>query len=188
MNHPAELTEPYSRKEIIDSLDSVRIESEEYWNTFDSQSFFEPIGEAWSPAENVRHLTKSVRAVTLGLRLPKTVLLLRFGRPKAVSRTYSEVVKVYRAALAAGGKAGKFAPKKREIPEDLAGERTQIMRYHKEAIEAFCDSIGKWSEPILDKRQMPHPLIGKLTVREMLLFSLYHNKHHVENVRGLKGR
>jgi hypothetical protein len=34
---------------------------------------------------------------------------------------------------------------------------------------------------------MPHPLLGKLTVREMLLFTLYHNLHHVQNVARRKG-
>jgi hypothetical protein len=26
---------------------------------------------------------------------------------------------------------------------------------------------------------LPHPLLGKLTVREMLFFTLYHQRHHV---------
>jgi hypothetical protein len=31
---------------------------------------------------------------------------------------------------------------------------------------------------------MPHPLIGALTVREMLLFCVFHERHHLKVVRG----
>jgi uncharacterized damage-inducible protein DinB len=34
----------------------------------------------------------------------------------------------------------------------------------------------------LDRLRLPHPALGKLTVREMLFFTIYHNIHHVENV------
>ena len=35
-----------------------------------------------------------------------------------------------------------------------------------------------WSERALDRYRLPHPLLGRLTVREMLLFTLYHSVHH----------
>lgn len=177
------MAEPFTGSEVIEAIETVYGDSVEYWHSFDTQSFFEPIGESWSPSENVRHLTKSIRAVTFGLRLPKVALLLKFGKPKHESRTYSTIVDVYHKVLAAGGKAGKFTPKKREPAVDPEEQRAQIMEQHKEAVELFCDSIRKWSEKSLDTRQMPHPLIGNLTVREMILFTVYHNQHHVENVR-----
>jgi hypothetical protein len=34
----------------------------------------------------------------------------------------------------------------------------------------------------LDRLRLPHPGLGLLTVREMLLFTLYHNTHHVLGV------
>jgi hypothetical protein len=32
----------------------------------------------------------------------------------------------------------------------------------------------------LERIRLPHPLLGRLTTREMLFFTLYHNQHHVE--------
>lgn len=46
-----------------------------------------------------------------------------------------------------------------------------------------ADSVRYITESALGRRQLPHPLLGPLTVREMLLFTLYHNRHHVEVVR-----
>jgi hypothetical protein len=43
--------------------------------------------------------------------------------------------------------------------------------------------LQKWPENDLDKYRLPHPLLGKLTLREMLFFTLYHNRHHMNNVQ-----
>ena len=32
----------------------------------------------------------------------------------------------------------------------------------------------------LDKYVLPHPLLGKVTLREMLYFTIHHNEHHLE--------
>jgi hypothetical protein len=41
-----------------------------------------------------------------------------------------------------------------------------------------------WSEDDLDNHRLPHPLLGKLTVREMLFFTLYHIQHHMIEAAG----
>jgi hypothetical protein len=43
-------------------------------------------------------------------------------------------------------------------------------------------ALQGWSEQALDRLRLPHPGLGLLTVREMLLFTLYHNAHHVFGV------
>jgi hypothetical protein len=42
--------------------------------------------------------------------------------------------------------------------------------------------IASWDEAPLDRYCLPHPALGRLTVREMLFFSLYHNAHHLNLV------
>jgi hypothetical protein len=38
----------------------------------------------------------------------------------------------------------------------------------------------------MDYHVLPHPLLGPLSVREMLFFTVYHNTHHVLNVQRLR--
>jgi uncharacterized damage-inducible protein DinB len=57
------------------------------------------------------------------------------------------------------------------------------MASHAAAVAELCAAIAQWPETALDARRLPHPLIGRLTVREMLLFTVYHNRHHLENVQ-----
>ncbi len=48
-------------------------------------------------------------------------------------------------------------------------------------------SVPSWSETSLDRYRLPHPLLGRLTVREMLFFTLGHGLHHARNVARRKG-
>ncbi|MEO8576252.1 MAG: DinB family protein [Gemmatimonadales bacterium] len=176
-------SDPFTRDEIRAGLEQLHDESVRYWLSFPTAHFFEKIGDAWSPSENVRHLTKSMRAVTKGLRLPRMFVRLAFKAATRPSRSYVEMRTVYRETLSRGGKAGKFGPGEAPAPVDTEGYRARIMSYHATAVSVLCSAVSKWSEKDLDRLQLPHPLMGPLTVREMLLFTLYHNSHHVEGVR-----
>ena len=50
------------------------------------------------------------------------------------------------------------------------------------AHEALVAQVARWPEPAFDRYRLPHPLLGKLSVREMLFFTLYHNAHHLRLV------
>ncbi len=82
----------------------------DFWGGLEPDVFVAPIGEAWSPSDNVRHLAKSTKAVANALKLPRIVPTLLYGRSSARSRSYAEVVFAYRAVLAGGATAGRFAP------------------------------------------------------------------------------
>lgn len=165
---------------LLAALERVHRESVAYWQTFPTPAFFAPLGTAWAPADHVRHLTKSMRAVTAGLRWPRLVLRLAFGRPRRPSRAFDVLRADYRAALARGGQAGRYAPTP-FVPEAAGADeaRARIMAHHAAAVVALDQAARRWAEPALDRYRLPHPLLGPLTVREMLAFSLYHNVHHV---------
>lgn len=175
-----EVRPPATRDALVAELQRLHDESTAYWNAFSTAAFFAPLGTAWSPAETVRHLSKSVRPVARGMTLPRWALRLMFGRASRPSRGYREIVAAYQAALAAGGKAGRFAPSSRPPAADPEAERARIMAERARAATELTDVIRRWDEVALDRYRLPHPLLGKLTVREMLFFTLRHNLHHVE--------
>lgn len=174
---------PHSAESIRHSLNRVHAESVPYWTSFTTSAFLSPIGSAWSPADNVRHLTKSIRPLTRGLELPRFVVRLRFGGTSRPSRRYEQMREDYRRALSSGGQAGRFAPTPLTDVSDADAERARIMSSHADAVSALGAALVRWTERDLDRCQLPHPLMGKLTVREMLLFTVYHNQHHVDVVR-----
>lgn len=173
---------PQTRSEILASLQRLHEEANVFLVTLSDAEFFLSQGEKWSPAEQVRHLTKSVRPLAKALRLPRIVLALRFGFNHSASRSFSEIQTFYQSKLKTGVTAGRFAPAVQPAPQDPRARRAEIMQYWQEAQRNLQKAITTWSETALERYRLPHPVLGKLTVREMLFFTLYHNAHHVRQV------
>ncbi len=145
-------------------------------NTQSASQFIETPGGKWSVGQNLDHLNKSLSPVNLALRLPRFVLRVLFGKPNRTPRTYDELVDRYHQKLAAGGRAsGQFIP-----PSINADKKDKLIeKFRKETI-AMSKLMNHSQENQLDNYLLPHPLLGKLTLREMLFFSVYHIKHHME--------
>lgn len=47
--------------------------------------------------------------------------------------------------------------------------------------------MAPWSETQLDSYLLPHPVLGRVTVREMLMFTLFHFDHHRDTVSSRMG-
>ena len=182
-----EVNEPSARPELIRELHSVHKQSTVFWSSFATPELFEPIGKAWSPADNLRHLLKSNRPVARALEVPRPALMVRFGLTWRRSRTYVELRETYLTALAGGVTAGRFAPSPEPPPADPDAARRELMEKREMVAARLLAALTRWSEWSLDHLVMPHPALGKLTAREMLFFTLYHNTHHVENVARSKG-
>ena len=173
-----EVEAPQTRDEIGTALAVLSHELERYVEGFSNDEFYAPqLGEYWSPSEHVRHLTMSVRAVARGLRLPRFVLKLRFGLAKEPSRTFSELLEAYRQKLDEGATAGRYTPKPNKRGRDAIMENWHM------AGKEINRALANWSEEDLNEYRLPHPLLGLLTVREMLLFTVFHNAHHAGRIR-----
>ncbi len=174
---------PAAGDEIARELDRLHKESVAFYTTLSTSRFAAPQGSGWSPADHVRHLTKSLRALNRGLRLPRFVLRWKFGRAQRASRVYEEIVQAYRKRLETfDGRNNPFAPRASAAPSDPELWRAEVMRFHQIAVAELIRHTRRISEAALDTYQVPHPLLGELTLREMLFFMLYHNLHHVRLV------
>jgi hypothetical protein len=179
---PHPIREPFSKTEILRDLEAVRDWSLDFWRQFETAEFFAPMGDAWSPADNVRHLVKSNRPVAMAMGLPRLVLYFRFGLSRRPSRSYSEIHAIYKDALGAGLKAGRYEASPVSAEQRTAESRERALRSLAGTFETLAGALRRWPEKALDRARLPHPGLGPLTVREMLLFTLYHNAHHVLGV------
>jgi len=126
----------------------------------------------WTPNQQLDHIVKSVAPVKLAFSLPKFVLPLLFGRSNRPSRSYDELVGRYKEKLAAGGKSPtRFLP-------DSSCDRLDLAELLDKHIGTLSVKVERFSEEELDQYLLPHPLLGKVTLREMLYFTIYHVEHH----------
>ena len=178
-----ETGEPRTLSELSQTLTRLVTEGTAFLVSLPDTSFFAPQGQAWSPAEHVRHLQKSSAPLVLALKLPQFLLRLRFGGHEGPSRSFATMREVYLANLATGAGAGRFTPETERPPANPADRRREIMNSWTAVTVDLTGALTAWSEPALDRHQLPHPILGKLAVREMLCFTVYHTAHHLRRVR-----
>ncbi len=136
-------------------------------------------GEKWSAGQQIDHLCRSVKPLNQALSAPAFTLKAMFGTSDHPSLSYDELVARYQAELAAGGTA--TAPFR---PEDIPfGRKDELVTTLTDLIAKLCSKIEKCDENKLDVLVLPHPLIGKLTFREMFYFTIYHAEHHHQHTK-----
>lgn len=176
---------PFTRATLLAELAAAEREVGEFFGSLDGDAFVARPGSAWSPAEHLQHLSIATGAVAYGLGLPRWLLRLRFGRARSASRSYERLRDDYRTRLEEGGQAtGRFVPVREETPAgDGVLRRTHLLARWYRVNEKLLTALEKWTEHDLDRIRMPHPLLGKLTAREMVLFTIYHDRHHIAAAR-----
>lgn len=120
--------------------------------------------------------------MTKALSLPGLTLRILFGVAGEPSVSYRALRERYQGVLAKGATAGRFAPRTIEPPGDHAAWQRALVEECSQGVACLRATAGGWSEHALDRYRLPHPLLGKLTLREMLFFTLYHYTHHQANV------
>ena len=83
------------------------------------------------------------------------------------------------AKIEAGGKAsGSYVPSVVHI-----AEKGKLIQSLNTEVQQLTKRLNNISESDLDVIILPHPLLGKLTLREMLYFTIYHAEHHTSSVK-----
>jgi hypothetical protein len=171
-----------NKAEIAERLKRNHLAFADFLTSLDEQKFIFSVNDKWTAGQQLDHIVRSVAAVNTGLALPKFAADLLFGKSGRVSLEYYSLVAQYRAKLASGGKATR-----RFIPPAVGfARRASLTAKLLAAVDTLGVRLNKFSEAELDEFLLPHPLLGQLTVREMLYFTIYHVEHHhravVENL------
>lgn len=169
----------YNKQELAAALDEKVNAINNYVTVLNKEQFEATPGGKWSAGQNLDHLIRSIKPLPLAYSLPTFILKIMFGKPNRPAKFYDELVLKYKTKLAAGGRAsGPF------IPPVISFEQKDIL-IKKYALQKqkLIGKIEKQSEEDLDQYLLPHPLLGKITLREMLFFTIHHNEHHLEIIK-----
>lgn len=150
-----------------------------YLGILTNEEFLNSKNDKWTAGQQLEHIYLGVKPVRQVLSWPKFLLKLMWGQANRKSKSYEELVKKYLLKLESGGRATK-----RFIPKTVSIEKGQNLKVElKNEVEKLCSEIDKLTEDELDKYILPHPILRKLTIREMLYFTIYHVKHHEELIK-----
>lgn len=137
----------------------------------DAKINFKPT-EKWSFGEEMVHLILSTNGTALVLSSPDE-RLLPSDHP---SRSYDEIVEEYKAKLLLNPTIGQsIADKERK---QYKGE--ELKASFTKAAQNTLLALNYWDEAKADQWMVwKHPLLGKMTAREMIYFTVYHTRHHL---------
>jgi hypothetical protein len=169
-----------TKTEIIKAAENAFTQFSENCNSMHEILFFNKPDSKWSAAENIQHMIISTNMTTLAYRFPKFIVRLIGGKPNRASRSYEELKVKYYKKLADGGKAsGLFVPKPIEIKY---GKKKLIDNWQK-ATDGFIKALTKnRTEKDLDNYLAKHPLLGRITLRELCYFTIFHTEHHLQAI------
>lgn len=176
-------TQFLTKAQMIERLREIQSQLVETVSAMPEEVFARQPAEGWSAAEYVLHLVLSVGPVGKAMNLPPEKLESLFGRPDDPSRTYDELEALYRQALANGVRAEdapKFVP---HLPDDHDDLQQHLLTQWNDNHARLFEAVERWPEAQLDDTCIGHPAFGALTVREMLYFTIFHNRLHLKDIQ-----
>lgn len=172
-----------TKSAIITASENIFRQFSETCSRIDENSMFAKPGAKWSVAENIRHMVISTNTTTLAYRLPKFMVKWIGGTPNRKSRSYEELKQKYYKKLSEGGRASaRFVPK----PIDVNyGKQKLLDSWNASTAKYLAALTAKRTEEDLDNYLARHPLLGRITLRELCYFTVFHTEHHLKTIREL---
>ena len=172
-----------TKPEIITASETIFRQFTDTCQGIDESLMFLKPGDKWSVAENIKHLVISTNMTNLAYTLPKFMVRWIGGTPNRASRTYDELKEKYYKKLSEGGRASaRFVPKPIEIKY---GKETLLQEWNRSTANYLRNLTAKRTEADLDKYLARHPLLGRITLRELCHFTIFHTEHHLHTIQTL---
>ena len=166
-----------TKDELIKDLTMSFVEVADWMEAQSIDGFLKGPENKWNTAQHIDHLAQTAKAINRALLLPKFFLKYKFGIANRPPKQSAEVI-------------AKYQQKLLEIPDDFVNPmmpRTFTINDKTELLKAFnregsnlSKKIGRWSDNQLDRYLLPHPLVGRMLIREFIVWTTYHNRHHLK--------
>ena len=170
-------THPGTQEEILAALEANARTLEAYFSAIPAGAFFDGDSDRWSPGHHLVHLTAG--SVAFAKALGSSTLP---AHPTGASRSYAEVRDAAAVDLASAPR-DRLLTMGRTVRIEPGATQADVVRGFVEAGARLREVAAAWSEEAMDRRAVTHPLMGALTVREMLLFFVVHERHHLRGVQ-----
>lgn len=137
----------------------------------------------WTSGQQALHLLQSIKPLNDVLSMPKFLLRYRFGKANRAVRDYETIVNRYQQRLKEA-EGMTFGPS-RNMKVPLFKEKDYILTRLQVENKKLQYKTRKMSETHLDTLILPHPLMGKMPVREIIMWTAYHIEHHTKILKDI---
>lgn len=164
------------KEAIADLIDAKHSELISWFEQQPSEHWTQGPEGKWTQGQQALHLLQSIKPLNDALSLPKYILRFKFGKANRPVRDYNAIVKRYQERLEdAKGKTFKGS-QNMKVPT-IADKKYILNRLQTES-KKLQYKTKKISDKNLDTVILPHPLMGKMPVREIIMWTAHHVEHH----------
>ena len=166
-------------KEAISNI--LEEKHQELFNWINEQpedSFDKVPGDKWTTGQHIVHLVDSIKQVNYALSFPKFLLKYKFGKSNREVRAYDDIVKRYQEKLSKNKEKARAFNIKVKTPS--LEKYKQLLTTLEIQNKKLQHKTNKWKDQDLDNLILPHPLMGKMPIREIIMWTAYHTEHHTK--------
>lgn len=131
----------------------------------------------WTTGQHMLHLVNSCKLLNKALGYPKFLIKYKFGVSNREGRNYEAVAKRYDERLAESQEKAKAFNKDLATPS--IKEKKHLISSLQIQNKKLQYKTRKLKDRHLDTLLLPHPLMGRMTLREIIMWTDHHTKHHL---------
>jgi hypothetical protein len=132
----------------------------------------------WTVSQQILHLVNSLQLLNNALSYPRFFLKYKFGTCKRTTRDYKTIVLKYEQKLL----ESKVKTFNKKLKKPSLKERERLLTKLQIQSKKLQYKILRISDINLDTLVLPHPLMGKMTIREVIMWTAHHTEHHTETL------
>lgn len=170
------------KEDIADLIEAKHAELITWLENQPDESWTQGPEGKWTTGQQALHLLQSLVPLNNALSMPKFLLQFKFGKANRAFRDYDAIVKRYNERLLeAKGKTYRGS-QNMKVPK-LADKQYILNRIQTEE-KKLQYKTRRISDRNLDILVLPHPLMGKMPIREIIMWTAHHVEHHTEILKG----
>jgi len=147
----------------------------------DDDKWLEGPKDKWTTGQHALHLLQSIKPLNNALSIPKFILHYKFGKSNRDLRDYQTVVNRYQERLK--DVEGRTFGSSKNMKTPLLSEKKYILNRLQVESKKLQYKTRKISNKNLDTLILPHPLMGKMPIREIIMWTAHHFEHHTNTLK-----
>lgn len=167
--------------EIADLLDKKHQELFSWLEEQPQENWEQGPKGKWSTSQHILHLADSLQLLNKALNYPSFFLKYKFGTCNRASRNYDAVAKRYQQKLIENQEKARVFNQKLKKP--ILKERKRLITRLQILQKKLQYKTVKISDKNIDTLVIPHPLMGKMTIREIIMWTAHHTEHHTKTLK-----
>ncbi len=164
------------KEEVIDALENEHQKLFDWLEKQPDEAWEKGPEGKWTTGQHILHLVNAIKKVNHAMSFPKFILKGKFGVSNRTVRSYKAVVERYQEKLVQYQDRAKTYNTGMKIPS--LKEKKRLLHLLTVQNKKLQYKTNKWKDIHLDTLLLPHPLLGKMPIREVVMWTAHHTAHH----------